>query len=165
MLKSHFPGVIFCELVNELILKNQIPDFLPKIVSHDPTHEEKLHNITMALSEIKSMRTISIPTEIKAITIFDLMQVLANNFFIFSHLSRMIPKSLPLSNSSTTLLMINSLLSLPIKTISRKTPLNINPNSYQTLSKIALIPSLTTALPSLLQWPTFQAQSLLKNLL
>jgi len=94
-------GIIFCELVNELILKNQIPDFLPKIVSHDPTHEEKLHNITMALSEIKSMRTINIPTEIKELTIFDLMQVFANNSFIFSHSLpfRMILRSLPLSGS------------------------------------------------------------------
>jgi len=64
-------------------LKNQIPDFLPKIVSHDPTYEEKLHNITMALSEIKSMRTINLPSNIKELNIFDLLQVFANNFPLF----------------------------------------------------------------------------------
>lgn len=70
-----FEGIVFCELVNEIILKNQIPDFLPKIVSNDPNHDEKLHNATMALSEIKSMREYTVPQSIKELKSHELLQV------------------------------------------------------------------------------------------
>jgi len=56
-------------------LKNQIPDFLPKIISNDPNYEEKLHNMTMALSEIKSMRNIAVPPSIKELSTSQLIQV------------------------------------------------------------------------------------------
>jgi hypothetical protein len=57
-------GVIFCEIVNEIILHNQKPDFLPKIKINQPNYEESIRNATMALTELKSMRTLNLPSHI-----------------------------------------------------------------------------------------------------
>jgi hypothetical protein len=70
-----YVGVIFCEIVNEIILKNQKPDFLPKIKQNNPTFNDILENIRMALFEIKSIRNYDVPRHIHEIRDSELTNV------------------------------------------------------------------------------------------
>ena len=68
--------MIFCELVNEVILENQKPDFLPKIKRNNPNYEETLRNINMALNEIRLIKHISVPQSILNLRDTDLIKVI-----------------------------------------------------------------------------------------
>ena len=68
--------MIFCELVNEVILENQKPDFLPKIKLNNPNYEEILRNINMALNEIRLIKHISVPQNILILRDTDLIKVI-----------------------------------------------------------------------------------------
>ena len=72
-------GIIFCELVNEVILKNRKPDFLTQVKNDNLTYQDSLHNINMALNEIKLLKDSRIPQNIHALKPHELISV---NFFL-----------------------------------------------------------------------------------
>jgi len=70
------PGIIFCELVNEVILKNRKPDFLTQVKNDNLTYQDSLHNINMALNEIKLLKDPRTPQNIQALKPHELISVI-----------------------------------------------------------------------------------------
>lgn len=70
-----FQGVVFCELVNEIVLRNSKPDFLPQVKNDNLTYQDSLHNINMALSEIRSFKGVRAPPEVSELKSHELISV------------------------------------------------------------------------------------------
>jgi len=66
-------GIIFCELVNEVILKNRKPDFLTQVKNDNLTYQDSLHNINNALNEIKLLKDPRIPQNVHAFKAHELI--------------------------------------------------------------------------------------------
>jgi len=72
----NFLGIIFCELVNEVILKNRKPDFLTQVKNDNLTYQDSLHNINNALNEIKLLKDPRIPQNVHAFKAHELISVI-----------------------------------------------------------------------------------------
>ena len=69
-------GVVFCEIINEKILQNQRPDFLPKIRNHNPSYYDSIYNVEMALQALTSQRAVlNIPPEIEQLKSQEVVKV------------------------------------------------------------------------------------------
>jgi len=68
-------GLIFCELVNEVVLNNQKPDFLTRVKNNNLTYQDSLHNMNMALNEIRTYNSSKIQPDVKNLKAHELISV------------------------------------------------------------------------------------------
>jgi len=68
-------GIIFCELINEVVLNNRKPDFLTQVKNNNLTYQDSLYNINMALNEIRSINNPAIHSEVKNLKAHELISV------------------------------------------------------------------------------------------
>lgn len=68
-------GVIFCEIVNEVILRNQKPNFLLQINLAKSGNEDVIRNFQLALAEIREHCEGILPAYLQNVTPQSLVQV------------------------------------------------------------------------------------------
>jgi len=75
-IQDFYSGVVFCEIINEKILQNQRPDFLPKIRNHNPSYYDSIYNMEMALQALTSQKAVlNIPPEIEQLKSQEVVKV------------------------------------------------------------------------------------------